>query len=126
MRTKLWSFPRVSGAGPQWTITVVILRWPVPLLRLLLLPLDHAATRAVHDRGGDAAAQAGRRVDQRLQRDQPRGLALSTSRPAQRGFKIASVGNDPKDKTIKDVAHIRYGTEEESAGCSPSTSRARS
>ena len=46
-----------------------------------------------------------------------RGLALSTSKTAaQRGFKIASVGNDPKDKTIKDVAHIRYGPEgEESA-----------
>jgi len=46
-----------------------------------------------------------------------RGLALSTSKAAaQRGFKIASVGNDPKDKTIKDVAHIRYGPEgEESA-----------
>ena len=46
-----------------------------------------------------------------------RGLALSTSKvAAQRGFKIASVGNDPQDKTIKDVAHIRYGPEgEESA-----------
>lgn len=39
-----------------------------------------------------------------------RGLALSTSKvAAQRGFKIASVGNDPQDKTIKGVAHIRYG-----------------
>ena len=70
----------------------------------------------MHDRGGDAADQAGRRVDQRLQRDQPpRPRAVHLKTAAQRGFKIASVGNDPKDKTIKDVAHIRYGPEEESA-----------
>jgi hypothetical protein len=45
------------------------------------------------------------------------GLALKTSKAAaDRGFKIAAVANDPKKKTIKDVAHIRYGPEgEESA-----------
>ena len=61
----------------------------------------------MHDRRGSAAAQAGRRVDQRLQRHQPpwpRPVDLED-----RGFKIAAVGNDPQDKTIKDVAHIRYG-----------------
>jgi hypothetical protein len=39
-----------------------------------------------------------------------RGLALSTSKTAaQRGFKIASVGNDPRNKAIKEPAQIRHG-----------------
>lgn len=46
-----------------------------------------------------------------------KGLALSTSKvAAQRGFKIAAVANDPRKKTIKEAAHIRYGPDgEESA-----------
>ncbi|AXG12239.1 LytR C-terminal domain-containing protein [Intrasporangium calvum] len=45
------------------------------------------------------------------------GLALTTSRRAvDRGFRIAKVANDPLKKTIKESAHIRYGTDgEESA-----------
>lgn len=39
-----------------------------------------------------------------------RGLALATSKVAvQRGFRIAEVANDPKGKTVKEVAQIRYG-----------------
>jgi len=46
-----------------------------------------------------------------------RGLALAVSKiAAGRGFKIASVANDPKKATIKQVAQIRHGpTGEESA-----------
>ena len=40
------------------------------------------------------------------------GLATATSKAAvDRGFKVKSVANDPKNATIKQVAQIRYGPE---------------
>ena len=85
------------------------------LLRLLLLPRDHAATRAVHDRGGDAADQAGRRVDQRLQRDQPprpRAVHLQDGGPARLQDRIRRQRPQGQDDQGRRAHPLRTGGEE--------------